>query len=112
MHMQHLDIFKDAFKYSSSVMNLLEGMPKKYRFTLGDAMFKSSLEMFRHISYANRKRGEERRRHLDEFLAEYDTSVALVRLANENRVFTIDQVAGLTLLIESMGRQARAWQKV
>lgn len=111
MQMHQLDIFKETFRYSSLVMNFLEGMPKKYRFTLGDAMFKSSLEMFRHISYANRTRGEERRRHLDEFLAEYDTSVALVRLANENKVLTIDQVAGLTLLIDSMGKQARAWQK-
>ena len=106
-----LPLFKKTFEYASLIVDILEGMPKKYRFSIGENLLKSALSMFRHISHANRTRGDERIRHIDEFLAEYDTSIALVRLCNEKKILTVKQVANLTILVDSMGKQAKGWRR-
>ena len=108
--MNNLPLFKKTFEYASAVIDLLEGMPKKYRFCIGESMLKSALNMFRSISYANRMRNDERVHHIDEFLAEYDISVALIRFANEKKILSIKQIAHLTELTHSIARQAKGWR--
>ena len=109
--MLNLPLFKTTYCFSSLIIDYIEGFPKKYRFTIGTELQRCSLAMFRHISYANRSRGEERKNHITNFLAEYDTSVALLRMCHDKRIITTSQAAHLMELTNSMGKQAQGWKR-
>ena len=48
--------------------------------------------------------------HLDNFLDDYDLLKVLIRLANEERMFSIKDAENLALLTENITKQINGWR--
>ena len=75
-------------------------------------IIKTSLRLFKHLFAANREYDNKIKRveHLDNFLDDYDLLKVLIRLANEERMFSIKDAANLALLTENITKQINGWR--
>lgn len=70
------------------------------------------MRLFKHLFSANREYDNKIKRveHLDNFLDDYDLLKVLIRLANEERMFSIKDAANLALLTENITKQINGWR--
>lgn len=107
-----LPVFRKMYDLNLILIRLVNNFPKQYKYNVGDELIKTSLRLFKHLFAANREYDNKIKRveHLDNFLDDYDLLKVLIRLANEERMFSIKDAANLALLTENITKQINGWR--
>lgn len=107
-----LPVFRKMYDLNLMLIRLVNNFPKQYKYNVGDELIKTSLRLFKHLFAANREYDNKTKRveHLDNFLDDYDLLKVLIRLANEERMFSIKDAANLALLTENITKQINGWR--
>ena len=107
-----LPVFRKMYDLNLMLIRLVNNFPKQYKYNVGDELIKTSLRLFKHLFSANREYDNKIKRveHLDNFLDDYDLLKVLIRLANEERMFSIKDAANLALLTENITKQINGWR--
>ena len=107
-----LPVFRKMYDLNLMLIRLVNNFPKQYKYNVGDELIKASLRLFKHLFAANREYDNKIKRveHLDNFLDDYDLLKVLIRLANEERMFSIKDAANLALLTENITKQINGWR--
>ena len=107
-----LPVFRKMYDLNLMLIRLVNNFPKQYKYNVGDELIKTSLRLFKHLFAANREYDNKIKRveHLDNFLDDYDLLKVLIRLANEERMFSIKDAANLALLTENITKQINGWR--
>ena len=105
-------VFRKMYDLNLMLIRLVNNFPKQYKYNVGDELIKTSLRLFKHLFAANREYDNKIKRveHLDNFLDDYDLLKVLIRLANEERMFSIKDAANLALLTENITKQINGWR--
>jgi len=80
----------------------------KYKYTLGQDMKRDVLMLVRSIYRANRN--TEKRQYLEEFLDNFEILKLEIRLCTDLKLISIKKQADLSMLLDSIGKQATAWK--
>lgn len=85
-----LPVFRKMYDLNLMLIRLVNNFPKQYKYNVGDELIKTSLRLFKHLFAANREYDNKIKRveYLDNFLDDYDLLKVLIRLANEERMFS------------------------
>ena len=107
-----LPVFRKMYDLNLMLIRFVNNFPKQYKYNVGDELIKTSLRLFKHLFAANREYDNKLKRveHLDNFLDDYDLLKVLIRLANEERMFSIKDAANLALLTENITKQINGWR--
>ena len=107
-----LPVFRKMYDLNLMLIRLVNNFPKQYKYNVGDELIKTSLRLFKHLFAANREYDNKIKKveHLDNFLDDYDLLKVLIRLANEERMFSIKDAANLALLTENITKQINGWR--
>ena len=107
-----LPVFRKMYDLNLMLIRLVNNFPKQYKYNVGDELIKTSLRLFKHLFAANREYDNKIKKveHLDNFLDDYDLLKVLIRLANEDRMFSIKDAANLALLTENITKQINGWR--
>ena len=104
-----LKVYRDTYKLVSLVMDFTGNFPRKYKYTLGQQIDGTALELFEYIQLANMFR-HNRVTHLSGFIVKFEKLKTLIRLGGEKKCLSIGQQANIAQLTESIGRQIVAWK--
>ena len=113
MKTTQLPVFRKMYDLNLTLMRLVNKFPKQYKYNIGDKLINTSLELFKHLFTANKIYDDKQRRVncIDEFLDDFDMLKVLIRLSNEERLFSIKDAANLALITEDITRQIIGWRK-
>lgn len=112
MNATQLPVFRKMYDLNLMIIHLVNKFPKQYKYNIGNELIQTSLRLFKHLFSANREydNKEKRLQHLDDFLNDYDLLKVLIRLGNEERMFSISDAANLALLTENITKQINGWK--
>ena len=103
-----LPIYRDTYKLILYLFELTKHFSKEYKYSLGQDIKRDAICLVRSIYRANRNL--QKRVYIEEFLDNFEILKLELRLCADLKLFTIKQQAELTVLLESIGKQATAWK--
>lgn len=104
-----LPIFLETYKLLQEVYRITNLFPREHKFSLGQDMRQDTLALFRCIYQANHK--SDKVQHLEEFLAGFELLRLEFRLCADLNILSIKKLAHLSLMMDTIGKQATAWKK-
>ena len=104
-----LPIYRDSYLLLTEIYRVTGKFPRDYKYTLGQDMKRDSLALFRDLYGANVSR-ENRRQHLDNFLTSFELLKIELRLCVDMNVLPIKKLAQLSLIMDSIAKQATSWR--
>ena len=112
MKTTQLPVFRKMYDLALMLMRLQNKFPKQYKHNLGDRLVSTSLNLFTYLFSANRlyNKKDKRIEYLNLFLDDFDLLKVLIRLCNEERLFSLKDAANLALLTESITKQINGWR--
>lgn len=105
-----LPIYRDSYQLLLEIYQATNKFPRDFKYTLGQDMKRDSLALFRDLYGANMS-AENRRQHLDNFLTAFELLKVEIRLCVDLNVLSIKKLAQLSLIMDSIAKQAAAWRK-
>lgn len=107
-----LQVWRDTEKLVSYLLDISIKFPKAYKFTLGQKMTNTSLDLFEYIQLANMVAKEDagRKKYLQGFQVKFELLKILVKLGVEKKIITLKQEASLTCMMVGIGKQISAWK--
>ncbi len=105
-----LPIYRDSYALLLEIYQTTNKFSRDYKYTLGQDMKRDSLLLFRELYGANVS-VEKRIEHLDNFLTAFEMLKIEIRLCVDLNVLSIKKLAQLSLLMDSIAKQASAWRK-
>lgn len=105
-----LPIYRDSYILLSDIYQVTSKFPRDYKYTLGQDMKRDCLALFRDLYGANVS-VEKRREHLDNFLTAFEMLKIEIRLCVDMNVLSIKKMSQLSLLMDSIAKQASAWRR-
>lgn len=105
-----LPIYRDSYLLLTEIYQVTNKFPRDYKYTLGQDMKRDVLSLFRDLYGANVS-VENRRRHLDNFLTSFELLKIEIRLCVDLNVLSIKKLAQLSLIMDSIAKQAQGWRK-
>ncbi len=108
---KQLPIYRDAYQLLLEIYQVTNKFPRDFKYTLGQDIKRDSLGLFRDLYGANVS-VEKRPQHLDNFLTAFELLKVEMRLCVDLNVLSVKKLAQLSLIMESIARQAQGWRKV
>lgn len=105
-----LPIYRDSYLLLTDIYRVTTKFPRDYKYTLGQDMKRDALALFRDLYGANVS-VENRQQHLDNFLTSFELLKIEIRLCVDLNVLSVSKLAQLSLLMDSIARQAQGWRK-
>lgn len=105
-----LPIYRDSYVLLLEIYQVTNKFSRDFKYTLGQDMKRDALELFRHLYEANVS-VDERRKHLDKFFTAFELLKTEIRLCVDLNVLSIKKLAQISLMMENISKQARAWKK-
>ena len=105
-----LPIYRDAYSLLLEIYQVSSRFPRDFKYTLGQDMKRDSLALFRDLYGANVSI-ENRNMHLDRFLTAFELLKVELRLCVDLNVLPIKKLAQLSLIMDSIAKQATAWRR-
>ena|SRR5438270_4229825 len=102
-------VVQRAYDWALWVMPKAEKFPKSYRFTLGDSLVRSSIELLLHVVDATYQ--SHNAASLGAAAREVNRIRYLVRLAKDLRVINIDSHEFAAKTLDEIGRMTGGWLK-
>ena len=112
MKTTQLPVFRRMYDLALTIIRLVNKFPKQYKYNIGNELTTTALDLFKHLFTANRVYDDMQRRIdcLDNFLDDFDRLKVLIRLSNEERLFSIKDSANLAILTEDITKQVNGWK--
>ncbi len=107
---ERLQIYKDAYLLTGKIYDAIPQMEKLHRYTIGSKILDSSLDMFKWITMANKARGCERIKALDEFLVNFEQLRVYLKLCTDFKLFKMKTLIEFFKIIDSISRQLSGWR--
>ncbi len=104
-----LPIFLDTYKLLVELYRVTVNFPREYKFSIGQDIQKDAMELFRCIYRANHH--QDKIPHLEAYLSEFEIVRIELRLASQLKLLSEKKFAHLSLMMETIGKQATAWRK-
>lgn len=106
---QHLPLYQETYAFSREVYRMKVKLPKELKHDLGSMVFQAALRCIRCIIFANGLKVKQK--PLQELLLEIEMLWSYLRLLHDLRGISHGEFQVLTERLESIGKQAQAWQK-
>ena len=110
MRYEQLPIYRDAYILLTEIYKETSKFSLDMKYTLGQDMKRDCLSLFRDLYGANTST-ENRAEHINKFLTSFELLKIEIRLCVDLNVLSIKKLAHLSLIMDSIGRQAVAWRK-
>lgn len=112
MKTTQLPVFRRMYDLTLIIMRLVNKFPKQYKYNIGDKLINTSLDLFKYLFTANRVYDDKQKRVscLEDFLDDFDRLKVLIRLSNEERLFSIKDAANLAVITEDITKQINGWR--
>ena len=112
MKTTQLPVFRKTLDLVIIIKKLVKKFPKEDKYDIGSELKITSLKLFKHLFKANRMDvvKEERVKCLNDFLDDFDLLKVLIRISNEERLFSIKDAANLAIITENISRQITGWR--
>lgn len=105
-----LPIYRDSYVLLTEIYQATNKFSRDVKYTLGQDMKRDALSLFRDLYGANMS-PENRRQHLDKFLTSFELLKIEIRLCVDLNVLSIKKMAHLSLIMDSIAKQAQAWRR-
>ena len=105
-----LPIFRDSYELLLKIYQETSQFAKDYKYSLGQDMKRDCLNMIRDIYFANMN-VQQRQEYLDSFFGNLELLKMEIRLSIDLKVMSVRKQAHLSLLIDTIAKQAKAWRK-
>lgn len=105
-----LPIYRDSYMLLTEIYEATGKFSRDYKYTLGQDMKRDCLNLFRHLYNANAF-AAERTEHLNNFLASFELLKIELRLCVDMNVLSVKKLAHLSLIMDSIAKQATVWRK-
>ena len=103
-----LPVYRDTYKLILKIFEVTRDFSKEYKYTLGQDMKRDALHLVRSIYRANKS--TSKKEHLETFLDDFELLKLEIRLCTDMKVLPIKKQAGLSLLMDSIGKQITGWR--
>ena len=103
-----LPIYRDTYKLILGLFELTQHFSKEYKYSLGQDIKRDAICLVRSIYRANRNL--QKREYIEEFLDNFEILKLELRICADLKLFSVKQQAEITVLLESIGKQATAWK--
>ena len=103
-----LPIYRDTYKLILGLFELTHHFSKEYKYSLGQDIKRDAICLVRSIYRANRNL--QKREYIEEFLDNFEILKLELRICADLKLFSVKQQAEITVLLESIGKQATAWK--
>ena len=103
-----LPIYRDTYKLILALFELTQHFSKEYKYSLGQDIKRDAICLVRSIYRANRNL--QKREYIEEFLDNFEILKLELRICADLKLFSVKQQAEITVLLESIGKQATAWK--
>ncbi len=104
-----LQIYKDVHSLVLLVFQYTKEFPKEYKFNLGEDMRRDSIVLVRSIYRVNK--AVEKNPEFDAFMDDFEVLKFELRLSMDLHLISIRKYAGISRLVDSIGRQINGWRK-
>lgn len=105
-----LPIYRDSYQLLLDIYQTTNKFARDFKYTLGQDMKRDCLDLVRHLYNANTDINM-RQAHIDKFLSTFETLKVEIRLCVDMNILSVNKLAQLSLLMDSIARQARGWRK-
>lgn len=103
-----LPVYRDTYRLILKIFELTKDFSKEYKYTIGQDMKRDSLRLIGSIYRANKL--ENRVKHLEAFLDEFELLKLEIRLCVDLKLFSMRKQAELTGLLDCIGKQVTSWR--
>ena len=105
-----LPIYKDSYQLLLEIYRTTSKFTREHKYNLGQDMRRDALAMLRYLYGANVSVAH-RQEHIDRFLNLFEMLKVEIRLCVDLNIININTLAHISLIMDSISRQARAWRK-
>lgn len=104
-----LPIYKDSYQLLFEIYQATSKFTREHKYNLGQDMRRDALAMMRYLYGANASMNC-RQEYIDRFLSVFEMLKVEIRLCVDMNILSINRLAHISLLMDSVSRQARAWR--
>lgn len=105
----NLIIFRKTESLVLKLIDVVNDMPKMYKYSLGDKLINKSILLLELIMNANSDINN-RVELLDRFLNELKMEKVILRIITEKKMINLKSVGKITLLCEDILKQCKGWR--
>lgn len=100
--LNELPLYRDTFELVSVVTDYIDTFPKKYKYTIGDKLLTTCLNLFDCLVKANVHHAESKQhqKYMRMYINTYIMVRTLTRLCIEKKIITLKQTSRLALIFE------------
>lgn len=92
------------------VYKAIPEMSKLHRFSIGQRVLDSSLEMFKWITLVNKARGEERVEMMDHFFVNFEQLRVYLKICSDNKILKLKTLVQMFRLLDNISKQLSGWR--
>lgn len=104
-----LPIYKDSYQLLLEIFQTTSKFSREHKYNLGQDMRRDCLTMVRYLYGANTN-VVHRQEYIDRFLNVFEMLKVEIRLCVDLNIMSIKRLAHISLIMDSIGKQARAWR--
>lgn len=106
---EKLQIYKDTYTLTTKIYLAVPHMERMHKYILGVKMIDTSMELFTHITLANKYR-EDRLKHLDNFLTTFECLRVQIRICADLKLIKLSTLTDMFLIVENISGQLTGWR--
>lgn len=103
-----LPVYRDTYKLILLIFQYTKDFTREYKYTLGQDMKHDAMVLVRGIYRANKSK--EKQEHLETLLDDFELLKLQIRLCHDLKLMNSKQMAAISLLTDSIGKQTTAWK--
>ncbi len=104
-----LPIFKSSYDLLIYIFQTTKNFPKEYKYTLGEKLKTSLLELILAVFHANKT--HDKSVFLDQVQTHTETVRILLRISHDLKIIPTEKFAHVSLLLESVSKQVAWWKR-
>lgn len=106
-----LPLYQTTYKLLIQLYDIVKQFPKEHKYTLGEKIKTTALELLIGMYQANIVQDSERYEKISLLREWYEMLKIMIRISRDIRIVSLTQYADLSLLLDSVGKQLIGWQK-
>ena len=103
-----LPVYRDTYKLILLIFQYTKDFGREYKYTLGQDMKRDAMVLVRGIYRANKSK--EKQEYLETLLDDFELLKLQIRLCHDLKLMNTKQMAEISLLTDSIGKQTTAWK--
>jgi hypothetical protein len=103
-----LPVYRDTYRLILLIFQYTKDFNREYKYTLGQDMKRDAMVLVRGIYRANKSK--EKQKYLETLLDDFELLKLQIRLCHDLKLMNTKQMAEISLLTDSIGKQTTAWK--